>query len=221
MISKKTRVKICCISSAEEAKMAINAGASLLGLVSEMPSGPGIIDETLITEIAETVPPGIGTVVLTSKIKADEIIEQQKKCKVNTIQLVDVLPDGEHEKLKSALPGISIIQVIHVRDESSIDECIKLSQFIDAFLLDSGNPDLEVKVLGGTGKTHNWEISKKIVKAVEVPVFLAGGLRPDNVQDAIRKVRPYGVDLCSGIRTDGNLDFEKLSQFMINVENVI
>ncbi len=88
---------------------------------------------------------------------------------------------------------------------------------VDAILLDSGNQKLAVKELGGTGRTHDWRISRQIVESVHVPVFLAGGLTPENVLVAIRKVRPFGLDICSGLRTNGHLDEEKVQQFFASI----
>jgi phosphoribosylanthranilate isomerase len=212
------RVKICCISSIEEAELAVKYGASAVGLVSEMPSGPGPISEELIEEIAATIPPGVSTFLLTSKLDVDSIIEQQRKTKVNTIQLVDRLLYGTHTDLRTALPGISIVQVIHVRGEESVKEAVNISKNVNAILLDSGNQSLKIKELGGTGRVHNWDISKRIVEFVNVPVFLAGGLKPENVSDAVKKVKPFGVDVCSGVRTNGNLDEMKLKAFFENVQ---
>jgi phosphoribosylanthranilate isomerase len=205
------RVKICCIASIEEAKLAIKYGASSVGLVSEMPIGPGPTPEELIQEIVAVIPPGVSSFLLTSKQDVDSIIEQQKRTKVNTIQIVDRLIHGSHTDLKKALPGISIVQVIHVTEKESVKEAMGVSPFVNAILLDSGNQSLKIKELGGTGRLHDWKISRKIVNAIGVPVFLAGGLKPDNVIDAINKVDPYGLDICTGVRTNGKLDEEKLS----------
>jgi phosphoribosylanthranilate isomerase len=213
----KPRIKICCIQSIEEAQLAIKYGVSALGLVSEMPSGPGVISEEMIEKIATAIPPSIGTFLLTSKQDVDEIIFQQKKCKTNTIQLCDRLEQSSHKELKDKLPGISIVQVIHIRGEESLEEAIKVAENVDALLLDSGNQDLKTKILGGTGKTHNWDISKKIVETVNKPVFLAGGLNPDNIRQATQTVKPFGVDVCNGVRTDGILDPVKLKNFISNI----
>lgn len=214
----KPRVKICCIASVEEAKLAIKYGASAIGLVSEMPSGPGPIPEELIEKIALTVPAGVSSFLLTSKQDVDSIIAQQRRTKVNTIQIVDKLLSGSLSDIKKALPGISIVQVIHVRGEESIKDSLDASSFVNALLLDSGNQSLKVKELGGTGRVHNWEISKKIVEVVDIPVFLAGGLKPENVNRAVKKVKPFGVDVCSGVRTNGNLDELKLKSFFENLQ---
>ena len=209
----KTRVKICCISSKEEAQQVIKYGASGLGLVGNMPSGPGVIGDDLINDITQIVPPAVSSFLLTSETTADAIINHYKKVYTNTIQLVDELKNEEYQILRSELPWVKLVQVIHVIDENSVTEAVEKSQFVDAILLDSGNPNLQVKELGGTGRTHNWAISKKIREEINIPLFLAGGLNPDNVREAIDAVQPFGVDICSGVRTDGKLDEKKLDAF--------
>ena len=213
----KPRVKVCCISSVDEAELAVRYGASALGLVSAMPSGPGVIEEDLIAEIAARVPPPIATFLLTCKQDVPAIIEQHRRLRTNTIQIVDRLEQGSYGELRRALPGIALVQVIHVTGEESVEEAQTIAPQVDAILLDSGNQKLAVKELGGTGRTHDWRLSRKIRETVRVPIFLAGGLKPENVADAIRAVEPFGLDLCSGVRTDGNLDETKLARFFEQV----
>ena len=215
----KPRIKICCIASVAEAQLAIRHGASALGLVSAMPSGPGPIAEELIAEIAAQIPPPIATFLLTSLQEPDAVIEQQRRCGCNTLQLVDAFPVHGYAKLRRALPGVRIVQVIHVIDNASVAEAQAVAPHVDALLLDSGNPALAVKELGGTGRTHNWELSRQIVASVVRPVFLAGGLRAENVAAAIRAVQPFGIDVCSGVRTDGALDPTRLAAFMTAVHH--
>ena len=211
------RVKICCISSLEEAWTAIDHGASALGLVSEMPSGPGVIPEALIAKITRRISPFVSSVLLTSKRRPSEIIEQHNRCRTNTIQICDDLnPDGLDE-ITRALPGIDIIRVIHVKGEDAIVEAEAVSPYVDGILLDSGRKGGSMVELGGTGRTHNWDISRRIVEAVEVPVILAGGLNSGNVAESIKQVQPYAVDVCSGVRTGGSLDSGKLQSFMSRV----
>jgi phosphoribosylanthranilate isomerase len=207
------RVKICCISSVDEARLAIEHGACALGLVSRMPSGPGVISEDLIAEIAATVPPGVATFLLTSQIEVQVLIEQQRRTRVNTLQLVDNLPRGTHQALRNALHGISVVQVVHVKGQESLAEAAAIAPYVDAILLDSGNPTLSVKELGGTGRVHDWQISRQVRQSIDRPVFLAGGLRPENAGEAVRQVGPYGLDVCSGVRTKGRLDAAKLTAF--------
>lgn len=211
------RVKVCCISSVEEARAAIRAGASALGLVSSMPSGPGVISEALIAEIAASVPPPIATFLLTCGQDVGAIIAQQRRCRTNTVQLCDRLTAGSYADLRAAMPGVSLVQVIHVSGEASLEEALSVAPQVDALLLDSGNQTLAVKELGGTGRVHDWSISRRIREQVSVPIFLAGGLRPENVGEAIRQVGPFGLDLCSGVRSAGRLDEEKLGRFFARV----
>lgn len=208
-----TRVKICCIQDLHEAETAISFGASAIGLVAEMPSGPGPIPDHLIRQVAAATPPPVATFLLTSRTSVIEITEHHRRTRTNTIQIVDALAEGTYAELKEALQGISIVQVVHVIDERSVDEAIRISSSVDAILLDSGNPNLKVKELGGTGRVHNWMLSRKIREQVSCPVFLAGGLNPENVREAIDTVEPFAVDVCSGVRTNGMLDPEKLERF--------
>ena len=207
------KIKICCISSVAEARLAVACGASALGLVSAMPSGPGVIDEQVIAEIIRSVPPLIATFLLTARQHADAIIDQQQRCRANTLQLVDHLPEAELIRLRHALPGIALVQVIHVSGPESIEEARAVAPHVDAILLDSGNQKLSVKELGGTGRIHDWTISREIRARCGKPLFLAGGLKPDNVRDAISEVQPFGLDVCTGVRTGGNLDESKLRAF--------
>jgi phosphoribosylanthranilate isomerase len=213
------RIKICCISSIEEAKLAIKYGADALGFVSAMPSGAGIIDEKLIQQIVSTVPPPISTFLLTSSIKTNDIIPQILRCNTNTVQLVDRVGYEVYRAIREKLPWIKIVQVIHINDKDSIKEAEVISPFVDALLLDSGNQSLPIKELGGTGRVHDWSISKTICEIINKPVILAGGLSQNNVEEAIKTVQPFGVDVCSGLRTNGCLDEEKLKQFIISVKN--
>jgi len=177
--------------------MAIEFGANAIGLVSRMPSGPGPIEEELIAEIVAAVGDSVETFLLTCETTADAIIAQQRRTGASTLQLVDAVDLGAHEAIRSALDGVRIVQVIHVTGEGSIDEAVDAAKTADAVLLDSGNPALAVKELGGTGRRHDWSLSRRIVEASSVPVYLAGGLNAANVREAIETVKPYGVDICS------------------------
>ena len=211
------RVKICCIGSVHDAGVAIAHGAAALGLVSTMPSGPGVLADDQIAAIIASVPPPIATFLLTSAVVAEAIIDQQHRLRPTTLQLVDHLESDVHHELRRALPGITLVQVVHVEDEESVAYALRVSSAVDALLLDSGRLKAPVKELGGTGRTHDWALSRRIRDAAGKPVFLAGGLRDDNVIDAIRAVQPFGLDLCTGVRTDGVLDPTKLALFMQRV----
>ncbi|OSZ79856.1 N-(5'-phosphoribosyl)anthranilate isomerase [Chitinophagaceae bacterium IBVUCB2] len=210
----RTRVKICCISSIEEAALAIRLGADAVGLVGKMPSGPGPIPDDLIAAIAKAIHPPVSSFLLTSEQSASGIINHVQKVNTNTVQIVDELTTGSYQQIRDALPHLKIVQVIHVTGEENIEQALKIKDEVDAILLDSGNPSAGIKILGGTGNTHNWNISRKLVEQVGIPVFLAGGLHAGNVAEAIAAVQPFGVDICSGVRTNGQLDPIKLSSFI-------
>ena len=193
--------------------MAVGIGADAIGLVSAMPSGPGVISEELIAEIAPTVPPPVATFLLTSATDAKTIIAQQRRGRVNTIQICDRVTADCHWELRDQLPGVSLVQVIHVTGPESVAEAVEVSSRVDALLLDSGNQKQAIKELGGTGRTHDWRLSREIREAASVPLFLAGGLNPGNIQRAVREVNPFGLDVCSGVRTGGQLDGVKLRSF--------
>ncbi|HSE22891.1 MAG TPA: phosphoribosylanthranilate isomerase [Pyrinomonadaceae bacterium] len=218
--SYKTRVKICCIASINEARMAIDHGADAIGLVSAMPSGPGPIAEELIAEIARSVPASIGTFLLTCKQDVSSIIAQQQFVRVNTIQICDRLVEGSYDDLRNALPGVKLVQVIHVTGNESVDEAIAVAPFVDSILLDSGNQSLAVKELGGTGRVHDWGLSRRIRESIDAPLFLAGGLKPENVAQAIEEVRPFGVDVCSSLRPQGSLNPDLLVSFFNAIDQV-
>lgn len=207
------KVKICCIKNVHEARLAIHAGAAAIGLVSAMPSGPGVISEDQIAGIVKTVPAHIDTFLLTSRTDPAEIIQQHLKVKTSTIQIVDYIKPADYKILKSELQGIKFVQVLHVINKASCKQAREIAGYVDAILLDSGNPHLARKELGGTGRTHNWVLSKEIVNQVNIPVYLAGGLNAGNVRKAVELVQPFGVDACSGVRSNGKLDRLKLEHF--------
>jgi len=211
-----TRVKVCCIASVDEARLAAAHGAAALGLVSEMPSGPGVIADARIAEIAAAVRgEPLQTFLLTSRTTVEAIAAQHAQAGTTTLQLVDHVPHDELRRLRALCPGVQLVQVIHVAGEASVDEALAVVPWVDALLLDSGNPALAVKELGGTGRTHDWALSRRIRDAIHpLPLWLAGGLRVHNVAQAIAAVRPFGLDLCTGVRHEGRLDAARLADFM-------
>ncbi|MEO0914012.1 MAG: phosphoribosylanthranilate isomerase [Pseudomonadota bacterium] len=208
-------VKVCCIQSLEEAERALAAGADALGLVGEMPSGPGPIPDSRIAEIAGAV--AATTVLLTAETQADDIIAHAQRCPTTALQLVDGVAPRDIALLRAALPERQLIQAIHVNGPSAVDQARDVWDHVDQLLLDSGSPNKAVKELGGTGRTHDWRISAEIVREGPIPVWLAGGLTPENVTEAIRTTRPHGVDICSGIRRNMSLDANLMNLFFAAV----
>ena len=212
-------VKICCIASVAEARLALAAGAGALGLVSAMPSGPGVVDDDVIAEVAASMRGDpVRTFLLTSRTHAADIARQHGAAGTTTLQLVDHVPHVDLQHLRRLCPGVELVQVIHVLGQASVDEAVAVAPWVDAVLLDSGNPTLGVKELGGTGRTHDWSLSRRIRDAIHpLPLWLAGGLRAHNVGAAIAAVQPHGLDLCTGVRSAGRLDQAKLAAFMAAV----
>lgn len=208
----RTLIKICCIASPEEARLASEAGADYLGLVGPMPSGAGVIGLERAAEIAAAAPPGPKTVLLTAAETAAEIGADLDRTGAGAVQVVRHIEPAEAERLAEARPGLEIFQVIHVEDESALDLIPAYQPFATAFLLDSGRPS--ASELGGTGRIHDWEVSAAFIEEATIPVFLAGGLNPANVAQAIERVRPHGVDICSGLRPRGALDPGLLGTFI-------
>jgi phosphoribosylanthranilate isomerase len=208
------------MGSVKEAALAVCYGAHAIGLVGKMPSGPGPIPDELILEISKSVPPSVSRFLLTSETSSKGIVNHHKRTLTDTIQIVDIPENQSYKLIKQALPYIKLVQVIHVIDDKSVDIAVSLSSLVDGLLLDSGNPNLKRKELGGTGRVHNWKLSRKIVESVKIPVFLAGGLTSENVAEAIEMVHPFGVDVCSGVRTNGFLDERKLVDFISTVNKL-
>jgi phosphoribosylanthranilate isomerase len=215
----RTRIKVCCMASIAEAQMAIAVGADAVGLVGKMPSGPGPIADNLITKIARTVPPPIASFLLTSETTAEAIAAHVERTRPTTVQMVCHVEPKEIERLSRLQPHVRRVQVIHVEDETALDLIAPYTPHVDAFLLDSGRPSAAIPEFGGTGRAHDWAVSATFVRNSARPVFLAGGLTAANVGEAIRRIRPFGVDLCSGVRTDGRLDDDKLTAFVAAVQD--
>ena len=216
----RTRIKICCIASIDEAQLAIAAGADALGLVAAMPSGPGPIPDARIAQIAAWTPPPVATFLLTSETTAQRIVEHVRATQPSTVQIVGHIDPDEAAQLARLLPHVRRVQVIHVEGPEALALIPAYAPHVHAFLLNSGRPGAAVPELGGTGRTHDWSVSARFVRASPRPVFLAGGLDDTNVADALRQVRPYGIDLCSRVRTDGKLDVMKLALLMGAVRDV-
>ncbi|MEO1714017.1 MAG: phosphoribosylanthranilate isomerase [Bacteroidota bacterium] len=208
------KIKICCIQDVAEAEMAIDAGADALGLVGKMPAGPGPISDQQIHEIVNRLPTHIASFLLTSETTAGGIAVHQAFTNANTVQIVDYPEISEYKLLREHLKGVTIVQVVHMNHPQALEKIEAVSPWVDALLLDSGVFRDDLRQLGGTGKTHDWEKSRQVVANSSVPVWLAGGLNPENVEKALDQVRPQGVDICSGVRSGGRLDQEKLTDFV-------
>lgn len=207
----RTRIKICCIADAAEARMAADAGADMIGLVGPMPDGPGIVSHAAAREIAGTVPPWVRPVLLTASDTAEAIAADAAAAGVDTVQVVRHIAPAESRAL--ARTGLGVLQVIHVEGPEAVGLIPDYAGHVDAFLLDSGRPSTG-GALGGTGEVHDWRVSRAFVALSPVPVFLAGGLGPENAARAVAEVRPFGLDICTGLRPGGRLDAGRLRAFL-------
>jgi phosphoribosylanthranilate isomerase len=210
----RTRVKVCCIASIEEADIAIRAGADALGLVAAMPDGTGMLSDAQIAEIAAHARPAVCTFLLTSQVTAATISAHIRATQPTAVQIVCPIDPLEAAKLAVLEPLVRRVQVVHVEGPEALNSISAYAPHANAFLLDSGRPNASTPVLGGTGKTHDWMVSADFARASPKRVFLAGGINAANVEEAIRQVRPYGLDLCSSVRSNGRLDGARLTAFM-------
>lgn len=210
---KRTRMKICCIRDLDEAWLAVGHGVDAVGLVGPMPNGPGQIDAPTVRLLTANAPAGVSSWTLTIATDAATIIETARASATQTIQLVCGVEPAVADAVRAAMPALRIVSVIHVEGDDAIEAALRIAPHVHGVLLDSGRPGAKTPTYGGTGDTHDWAVSRRVVEAVPGPVWLAGGLTPSNVGDAIRAVRPFGVDVCSKLRTDGQLDAAKVAAF--------
>lgn len=197
----KPRVKICCIQNPAEAELAIGSGADSLGVISSTRESPMVMRPEKIREITQMIPPSIDTFVLTALDNSWKLIDLIRTVKNRTIQLVDRLNSGNYLEIRASIPCVKIVQVIDADDEGAFDHAIRVDSYVDAILLKSKYK-------------KNWDICKEIVEYVQTPIFLSGDLTPENVRESIAEIKPFGVDACDGIRTDGKLDKKKIRQFI-------
>ena len=214
---KRTRVKVCCISSIAEAQLAIAHGADALGVLAAMPSSPRSIDMEVAREIVKTAMPTVETFLLTSSFSGNEIAGQVEDCGATAVQIVQHIEPNEYLRIIDGIPRVRRAQVIHVEDRTALDLIEVYEPYVHAFILDSGRVGGAVAELGGTGRVNDWRISSEFARRSSKPVFLAGGLNPQNVREAISTVAPFGLDVCSGVRRENKLDAQLLDEFTANV----
>ena len=211
------KVKICANKNIYDAESSLIAGADIIGLlVGQEHTSNDFIDKEKAKEIVDYVNGRCDVSLVTHLKNADEIISLTKYIGNNIIQLHSNIEEKEVEKIKKELPNVKLVRLIHISKDGEIFSNIERMKYVDYYLLDSFN--LETNQVGGTGLTHDWNKSSEIVKKLDKPVFLAGGLNPDNVQEAISIVNPYGVDVNSGCKTNGIKDRDKVIEFVRNAK---
>jgi phosphoribosylanthranilate isomerase len=212
-----TRVKICGIKNQAELNTAIRCGADAVGFITEVPvDTPRRISLETAAKLIKQVPPLVESVLVIMPERAEEVYHMANTAKPSMVQLHKDPSYELLEEIQNLRQHIKIIQTVTIPERgvchtTSLHEYIKLlSPYVDAVLLDT----LTTKGTGGTGKTHNWQISREIVEQSPLPVILAGGLNPENVEDAIRAVKPFAVDTASGVETQGVKDEHKVKAFI-------
>ena len=208
---KMTKVKICGITNEEDAVKAALFGADYVGFLVEIDFAEDKITREEAKELIKKLPLEVTPVFVTWLQKAKPIIEIVKEINPAIIQLHNDITLEEIGKIRRELPKIQITKTISVVNEDSIKEAKKYEKYVDYLLLDTKLKGRK----GGTGKVHDWRISRKIVKSVKCKVFLAGGLNPDNVKEAIGKVKPYAIDTNNGVKLKPRKkDHKKLELFI-------
>ena len=212
------KVKICGIKKHEDAELAVLSGADAVGLlVGQVHTSNDFIDKDIARAIVESLPPFCSSVLVTHLTECDEICELAEYIGVSTIQLHGGSSPAQAKEIKQRLPYIKTYKSIHVTGPESVDNALAYRGVVDGILLDTVN--VTTGQVGGTGKTHDWSISSQIVRALDIPVIMAGGLNPENVKDAVAQVQPHGVDVNSGTQgPDGFKDPEKIKSFIMRAK---
>ena len=215
------KVKICANRSVEDAKMSIDAGADVIGiLVGQEHTSDDFVDKFKAREIATFAKGKCDVSLVTHLTNAKEIIELTKFIGNNTIQLHSDISEDEVLLIRKELPNVKLVRLIHVSSDGKICTDYQKMKYVDFYLLDSFN--LKTNQVGGTGLTHDWNKSRKLISILNKPTFLAGGLNPNNVKEAIKLARPYGVDVNSGCKNDkGVKDKDKVRDFIYNAKEEI
>ena len=212
------KVKICANRSIEDAKISLLAKADIIGiLVGQEHNSVDFVDKYIAKEITDFVDGKCDVSLVTHLTNADEIIELTKFIGNNVIQLHSDISEDEVEKIATILPNIKLVRLIHISQEGKIITDYKKMKYVDYYLLDSFN--LKTNQVGGTGLTHDWYKSNELIKLLNKPTFLAGGLTPENVGEAIKISQPYGVDVNSGCKNEkGVKDAETVKRFVYNAK---
>ena len=207
------RVKICGTATFADLDCAVAAGADAVGFLMGIThvTQDAVTPETAAAMVA-TLPPFIVPVAVTHLTKPSDLIRIVELSRCTTLQIQDMVTPDDIAEVREVLPYLRIMKAVHVMDESAITTAKYFSDTADAILLDTRTADR----IGGTGITHDWNISAKIVKECSCPVILAGGLTPENVTEAIIRVRPYAVDVHTGVKKNGVRDAERTRAFVTN-----
>jgi phosphoribosylanthranilate isomerase len=213
-------VKICGIRRREDALIAAELGADAIGLlVGQRHNSPDFISATVARDIDRALPPSVEAVLVTHVEDIDKLERLLQESEIRTVQLHSEIAPSSVERLRGRLPHLKIFKSVSVISADSVAYPEAFAQLVDGFVLDSIN--LATDQVGGTGKTHDWSVSRQIVmRYPEIPSILAGGLNSENVRSAIEQVHPFGVDVNSGTKApDEFKDPRKIEAFIIQAKH--
>jgi len=212
----KVRIKICGITNKEDLQAAAAFGADAVGFVVGVKSSPRNLQLSEARKLIKLVPLFVNSVVVTINESLEEIIEMYKHLQPTSIQIHGKKIQSDLKSLKEEIPNLFLIGSVKAAPFSAIKKSKDISKNVDAVLIDSYVKGKN----GGTGVVHNWDLSLRIKEVIApTPLILAGGLKPENVADAIRSVQPYAVDVSSGVeKKPGIKDHKKIFNFIKNVK---
>ncbi|MHC1631247.1 MAG: phosphoribosylanthranilate isomerase [Methanotrichaceae archaeon] len=208
-----TRVKICGIRNESERDCVVSAGADAIGFVVEIPISRRSISKETARSLIEGLSPFVTSVIVTAPDSVEEAANLARATRADVIQVHDTLGLEDLKELQKRIPQkIVAATAVHPDAEENLQV---LADVADAVLLDT----FKKGKLGGTGEVHDWNVSAGLVRDLNVPVILAGGLDSENVAQAVKRVRPYAVDVSSGVETDGKKDCQKVNTFVKGVRS--
>ena len=214
-MSGEVKVKICGVTNREDAHLVVDSGADMLGMIVDVPvETPRKISIEKAEELAKGIGDAINIVVVLCPRSVEEVETVVRRLEPFGVQMHGFESNAFLRDVREVLPDVKLIKTVHVDEQGTVHGVMPEEDYVDFILLDTFSVQI-----GGTGKTHRWDISRKIVEDSIIPVILSGGLTPENVGDAIKEVNPYGVDVASGVESSGGRKSkEKVLQFMRNAK---
>ncbi len=207
------RVKICGITQPSQGKTIASLGATALGFIC-VPSSPRYVTSNQIQAVIEQLPQQIDKIGVFANSTTEEITNTVAETGLTGVQLHGDESISFCEQLRESLTNVEIIKALRIKTADDFQKANTYAKYVDTLLLDAYDP----QQLGGTGKTLNWDMLGKF--SPDCPWFLAGGLTPQNVLEALNQVKPNGIDLSSGVETaPGDKDLVKVGELFEKLRN--
>ncbi len=208
------RIQMAGIRNIADALNSVECGVDIIGLlVGQKHTSDDFISKETAKEIKLSLPKGVTTTLITHLENASEIIDIARFIDVDYIQLHSYIEESEVDKIRETLPDKKLLRLIHISEDGETLNDISKIKNVDFYFTDSIN--LKTNQVGGTGLTHDFERDRELVASLNKPVFVAGGLTPENVAEVVKLCQPYGVDVNSGCRgKNGGRDKAKMRKFV-------